>query len=88
MSSTPSVPQPAKVVNRRETRKRDNRCCVCGRFYAWENLQCDSFTPDTAFTSEQIDLICTVCKEKERASDLRAKQSWADSAYRQLEAGQ
>lgn len=72
----------------RETRKRDNRCCVCGRFFAWESLQCDSFTPDSAFTSESIDLICTGCKEKERESDLRLKQSWVDSAYRRLEEAQ
>lgn len=40
-----------------------NRCDYCGRFRAWGDMRSD-FTPDTAFTSEQIVFVCKGCDKE------------------------
>lgn len=47
-----------------------SKCCVCGRFIPYEDMQDGSarheFTPDNAFGPEESDWTCRVCVMKEK----------------------
>jgi len=41
------------------------RCCICGKFAKYEDLELYEFTPDSDFTSEDISCAHQVCIDKE-----------------------
>lgn len=47
--------------------KRDNRCCACNKFKGWADLKVSVHIPDSEFTTEHTEYLCTECSEKDKA---------------------
>lgn len=55
-----------------------NRCEVCGKYIAVDDVVIREYIPDTHFTVEKISYICLDCLAKEMAKETIAKAEEAE----------